>query len=89
LEMRKPQKDITIEGLEEAAYLEIKEEADKRGKDVGELINEAMRLWLNQNVIEVNRSILFSTSQRVHGNGIFILKTQKFETFWINLVSHQ
>jgi len=45
-------KDITIKGLEETTYLEIKAEAVRRAKNVGELINEAMRLWLNQNVLD-------------------------------------
>lgn len=45
-------KDITIKGLEESTYLEIKAEAVRRGKNVGELINEAMKLWLNQHIMD-------------------------------------
>lgn len=45
-------KDITIKGLEEGTYLEIKAEAVRRGRNVGDVVNEAMRLWLNQNVLD-------------------------------------
>lgn len=48
-------KDLTIKGLNEAIYLQVKAEAIRRGMTIGEVMNEAMETWLKRNQLEALR----------------------------------
>ena len=45
-------KDLTIKGLNEGIYLQVKAEAIRRGMTIGELMNAAMETWLKTNQLE-------------------------------------
>jgi hypothetical protein len=42
-------KDLTIKGLNEGIYLQVKAEAIRRGMTIGEVMNAAMETWLKTN----------------------------------------
>jgi hypothetical protein len=58
-------KDLTIKGLNQALYLQVKAEAIRRGMAIGEVMNEAMEGWLRSNQLDSLRKWKLEIMSRI------------------------
>lgn len=58
-------KDLTIKGLNQALYLQVKAEAIRKGMTIGEVMNQAMETWLRSNQLESLRKWKLEIMSRI------------------------